>query len=69
MVTPGGRIIGVVPIKFALIAIVLLLVLDILLVRFAAGVYEGLITNMGNRMTFKDVMAMARNKKNKGGAK
>ena len=69
MVTPGGRIIGVVPIKFALIAIVLLLVLDILLIRFAAGVYEGLITNMGNRMTFKDVMAMARNKKNKGGAK
>ena len=68
MVTPGGRIIGVVPILYALIAIALLLVLDFLLVRFAAGVYEGLITNMGNRLTFKDVMAMARNK-SKGGAK
>ena len=68
MVTPGGRIIGVVPIEFALIAIALLLVLDFLLIRFAAGVYEGLITNMGNRLTFKDVIAMARNK-SKGGAK
>lgn len=68
MVTPGGRIIGVVPILYALIAIVLLLVLDFLMIRFAAGVYEGLITNMGNRLTFKDVMAMARNK-SKGGAK
>ncbi len=68
MVTPGARIIGVVPITYALIAIALLLVLDFLLIRFAAGVYEGLITNMGNRLTFKDVIAMARNK-SKGGAK
>ena len=68
MVTPGGRIIGVVPITYALIAIALLLVLDYLTLRFAAGVYEGLITNMGNKMTAKDVFAMARNKR-KGGTK
>ena len=69
MVTPGGRIIGVVPLSYALIAIALLAVLDFLTLRFAAGVYEGLITNMGNRLTVKDVIAMAKNKKNKGGTK
>ena len=67
MTTPGARIIDVAPMSYALIAIAILMVLDFLTLRFAAGVYEGLITNMGNRITAKDVIAMARNKK-KGGA-
>ncbi|MBQ6661175.1 MAG: ABC transporter permease [Lachnospiraceae bacterium] len=67
MTTPGARIIDVAPMSYALIAIAILVVLDFLTLRFAAGVYEGLITNMGNRITAKDVIAMARNKK-KGGA-
>ena len=69
MTTPGARIIGVVPVSYALIAIALLIVLDFLTLRFAAGVYEGLITNMGTKLKAKDVIAMARNKKNKGGTK
>ena len=68
MTTPGARIIGVAPMSYALIAIAILLVLDYFTLRFAAGVYEGLITNMGNRITIKDLFAMARNKKSKGGA-
>ena len=66
MTTPGARIIGVAPASYALIAIAILLVLDFLTIRVAAGVYEGLITNMGNRVTPKEVFAMLRNKK--GGA-
>ena len=69
MTTPGARIVGVVPLSYALIAIALLVVLDFLTLRFAAGVYEGLITNMGTRLKPGDVIAMARNKKNKGGTK
>ncbi|MBR7020186.1 MAG: ABC transporter permease [Lachnospiraceae bacterium] len=69
MTTPGALIIGVVPVSYALIAIALLIVLDFLTLRFAAGVYEGLITNMGTNLKAKDVIAMARNKKNKGGTK
>ncbi|MBQ2558732.1 MAG: ABC transporter permease [Lachnospiraceae bacterium] len=68
MTTPGARIINVAPMSYALIAIAILLVLDYLTLRFAAGVYEGLITNMGNPIKLKDVIAMARNKKSKGGA-
>ena len=68
MTTPGARIIDVAPMSYALIAIAILLVLDYLTLRFAAGVYEGLITNMGNPIKLKDVIAMARNKKSKGGA-
>jgi ABC-2 type transport system permease protein len=68
MTTPGARIIGVAPMSYALIAIAILLVLDYFTLRFAAGVYEGLITNMGNRITIKDLFAMAKNKKSKGGA-
>ena len=67
MTTPGARIIGVAPMSYALIAIAILIVLDLLTIRLAAGVYEGLITNMGNRVTPKEVIAMMRNKK--GGAK
>ena len=54
--------------SYALIAIAILFVLDYFTLRFAAGVYEGLITNMGNRIKMKDLFAMARNKKSKGGA-
>ena len=67
MITPGARIIGVTPISYALIAIVILLILDFVMLTLAARVYEGLITNMGNPMKLKDVVAMLRNKR-KGGA-
>jgi len=68
MVTPGALIIGEVPSVYALIAVVLLAALDLLLVRTAAGVYEGLITNTGTRMKMKDVLGMIFNKR-KGGAR
>lgn len=67
MITPGARIIGVTPISYALIAIVILLILDFVMLTLAARVYEGLITNMGNPMKLKEVVAMLRNKR-KGGA-
>ena len=67
MLVPGALLIGVTNLTYALIAIAILVVLDILVIRFAARVYEGLITNMGNRVTLKQVFAMARDKK-KGGA-
>lgn len=67
MITPGARIIGVTPISYALIAIVILLILDFVMLTLAARVYEGLITNMGNPMKLKDVVAMLRDKR-KGGA-
>ena len=68
MTTPGALIIDVAPLSYALIAVAILLVLDLLVLRFAAGVYEGLITNMGNRMTPGDVIKMLKTTK-KGGAK
>lgn len=67
MTTPGAFIIDVAPLSYMLIAIAILAVLDLFILRFAAGVYEGLITNMGTNLKIKDVIAMAKNKR-KGGA-
>lgn len=60
---PAALLVGKADLWIALIAIAVLIISIILMFLFVAKVYEGLILHNGNRLKFKDVMAMAKGNK------
>lgn len=60
---PAALLVGKADTWIALIAIAVLLVSIVLMFKFVAKVYEGLILHNGARLKFKDVMAMAKGAK------
>ena len=60
---PAALLVGKADVWVALIAIVVLFLSIVLMFKFVAKVYEGLILHNGNRLKFKDVLAMAKNPK------
>lgn len=60
---PSALLVGKADLWVALIAIAVLLLTIVLLFKFVAKVYEGLILHNGNRLKVKDVFAMAKNGK------
>ena len=62
---PAALLVGKADLWIALIAIAVLLLSIVLMFKFVAKVYEGLILHNGARLKFKDVMAMAKGTKMK----
>jgi len=62
---PAALLVGKADLWISLIAIAVLLVSIVLMFKFVAKVYEGLILHNGARLKFKDVMAMAKGIKTK----
>ena len=62
---PAALLVGKADLWIALIAIAVLLLSIVLMFKFVAKVYEGLILHNGARLKFKDVMAMAKGTKTK----
>ena len=60
---PAALLVGKADLWIALIAIAVLLLSIVLMFRFVAKVYEGLILHNGARLKFKDVLAMAKKQK------
>lgn len=60
---PAALLVGKADVWIALIAIAVLLVSIVLMFKFVAKVYEGLILHNGARLKFKDVLAMAKKQK------
>lgn len=60
---PAALLVGKADAWIALIAIAVLLVSIVLMFKFVAKVYEGLILHNGARLKFKDVMALAKGAK------
>jgi len=60
---PSALLVGKADLWIALIAVAVLLLTIVLLFKFVAKVYEGLILHNGNRLKIKDVFAMAKNSK------
>ena len=62
---PAALLVGKANMWIALIAIAVLLLSIVLMFMFVAKVYESLILHNGSRLKFKDVLAMAKNAKQK----
>lgn len=62
---PAALLVGKADLWIALIAIAVLLLSIVLMFKFVAKVYEGLILHNGVRLKFKDVLAMAKGTKAK----
>lgn len=62
---PAALLVGKADLWIALIAIAVLLLSIVLMFKFVAKVYEGLILHNGARLKFKDVMALAKSAKPK----
>lgn len=64
---PGALLVGKADLGIAIVAVLVLLASVVLLFKFVAKVYEGLILHTGNRLKMKEVFAMAKVKKVKEG--
>ena len=62
---PAALLVGKANFWIALIAIVVLALSIVLMFKFVAKVYEGLILHNGSRLKFKEVLAIAKNEKSK----
>ena len=62
---PAALLVGKANMWIALIAIAVLLLSIVLMFMFVAKVYESLILHNGSRLKFKDILAMAKNAKQK----
>ncbi|MBP3576503.1 MAG: ABC transporter permease [Lachnospiraceae bacterium] len=62
---PAALLVGKADFWIALIAIVVLALSIVLMFKFVAKVYEGLILHNGSRLKFKEVLAIAKNEKSK----
>ena len=62
---PAALLVGKADIWISMLAIAVLLISIVLMFKFVAKVYEGLILHNGSRLKFKDVLAMAKSTKSK----